>query len=59
MNALFAVLVVLLAWGMPLLVVVYVVRALGTIVAGLRSVNAHTERIAIAVEKLANERESS
>jgi hypothetical protein len=49
--------VVLLAWGLQIAVVIYVIRALATIVAGLRAINAQSERIAVAVEKLANERE--
>ncbi len=47
------VVVLLVWWVVPIAVVVYVFRALQTIVLGVRSVNAGVERIASAVEELA------
>jgi hypothetical protein len=45
---------IVLVWGVPLLLVIYLFRTLSTIVEGLRSINAASQRIAVAVEKLAD-----
>ena len=45
--------VVLLTWIIPIAVVIYVLRVLGTIVEGLRSINAGVQRTAAAVEEMA------
>ena len=48
-------LVVLLVWWViPIAIVVYIFRALQTIVLGVRSINAAVERTASAVEELAD-----
>jgi hypothetical protein len=44
--------IMLLTWIIPIAIVVYVLRALGTIVEGLRSVNAGVQRTAAAVEEM-------
>lgn len=46
------VVIMLLTWIIPIAIVVYVLRALGTIVEGLRSVNAGVQRTAAAVEEM-------
>jgi len=46
---------VVLIYGIVILLVSYLFRALATMVNGLRSVNEHTRRIAHAVEKLSAE----
>lgn len=47
------VVVLLVWWVVPIAIVVYIFRALQTIVLGVRSINAGVERIASAVEELA------
>lgn len=47
------VVVLLITWIIPIAVVIYVLRALGTIVEGLRSINAGVQRTAAAVEEIA------
>jgi hypothetical protein len=42
-----------LSWGIPLVLLIMLFRTLGTIVAGLRSINEATQRTAAAVERLA------
>ena len=44
--------VVALWWAIPVLVIVYVLRAIGTLIDGVRSVNAGVKRIAEGVEEL-------
>lgn len=44
--------VLLITWIVPIAIVVYVLRALGTIVEGLRSINAGVQRTATAVEEM-------
>ena len=52
MNGVAAGVVLLLAWGIPIVVVVYVIRVLGAIVLGLRSVNAGVQRMAASLDEL-------
>ena len=52
MTGVAAVVLVLVAWGIPIGVTVYVIRALGTIVLGLRSINTAVQRMATSVEEL-------
>ena len=47
------VIVGVLAWAIPLVLLILLFRTLATIVAGLRSINDATQRIAESVEKLA------
>jgi hypothetical protein len=47
------VVVLLITWIIPVAIVIYVLRALGTIVEGLRSINAGVQRTAAAVEEMA------
>ena len=47
------VIVGVLAWAIPLVLLILFFRTLATIVAGLRSINDATQRIADSVEKLA------
>ena len=47
------VLVLLLGWAIPLIIISYLFRVAQTIVLGMRSMNSHLERIAAAVEELA------
>ncbi len=54
MEAIF-VLFVALPWIVPIVLVVYLFRTLGTNVDGLRSINLAVQRTADAVEKLANQ----
>lgn len=42
-----------LSWIVPVAFIVYLFRALGTIVEGLRSINAGVQRTAAAVEAIA------
>ncbi len=42
-----------LSWVIPIVLIVYLFRTLGTIVEGLRSINAGVQRTAAAVEALA------
>lgn len=42
----------LLWWIVPIAIVIYVLRALGTIVEGLRSVNVGVQKTAAAVEEM-------
>ena len=44
--------IMLLTWIIPIAIVVYVLRALGTIVEGLRSINVGVQRTAAAVEEM-------
>ena len=53
-NGVGVIFILLLSWGIPILLVIYLFRTLGTIVEGLRSINAASQRIAIAVERLAD-----
>ena len=53
-NGIGVMFVLLLSWGIPILLVIYLFRTLSTIVEGLRSINAASQRIAIAVERLAD-----
>ena len=53
MNGIAVVLVFALSWIIPIALVVYFFRTLGTIVEGLRSINAGVQRTAAAVEALA------
>ena len=50
--------VMFLSWMVPVVLVVYLFRTLGTIVDGLRSINAATQRIAAAVEQMARPTDS-
>lgn len=52
-SGLTVVVLMLLTWIIPIAIVVYVLRALGTIVEGLRSINAGVQRTAAAVEQMA------
>jgi hypothetical protein len=52
MNGAAVALAVTLSWVIPILLVVYLFRTLGVIVAGLRSINAGVQRTAAAVEQL-------
>jgi len=45
--------VLLITWIIPIAIVIYVLRALGTIVEGLRSINAGVQRTAAAAEEMA------
>lgn len=47
------VLVFLLGWAIPLIIISYLFWVAQTIVLGMRSMNSHLERIAAAVEELA------
>lgn len=49
----FEAVVVFVGWALPILLIVYVFRALGAIIQGMRSVNAAVQRIVTAVEYLA------
>lgn len=49
----FGAVLVFAGWALPILLVVYVFRALGAIIEGMRSINAAVQRIATAVEHLA------
>lgn len=42
-----------ISWAIPIVIVVFLFRTLATIVEGLRSINAASQRIAAAVEALA------
>jgi len=44
---------VLLTWTIPLAIVIQLFRALGTILEGVRSINAGVQRTAAAVEEIA------
>ena len=57
MDGLGVALVFALSWVVPVALVVYLFRTLGTIVDGLRSINAGVQRTAAAVERLADQRE--
>jgi hypothetical protein len=43
----------ILAWGIPVAIISYLLRVIHTIILGMRSMNAHLERIAASVEQLA------
>jgi hypothetical protein len=45
-------LLLLAAWAVPVVVAVYVVRALGTLVLGMQSVNSAVQRIAASLDEL-------
>ena len=53
MNGIGVALVFALSWVVPIVLVVLLFRTLGTIVEGLRSINAGVQRTAAAVEALA------
>ena len=44
-----------LVYGIPILLIIYLFQALRTIVDGIRSINAATQRMAVAMEKMASE----
>ena len=48
----FEAVLVFVGWALPILLIVYVFRALGAIIQGMRSINAAGQRIATAVEYL-------
>jgi hypothetical protein len=56
-NGIGVIFILLLSWGIPILIVILLFRTLSTIVEGLRSINAASQRIAIAVERLADRAE--
>jgi len=45
--------VLLLGWAIPIVLIGYLVRVVQTIILGMRSMNSQLERIAAAVEELA------
>ena len=53
MNGIGVLLVFALSWIVPIALVIYLFRTLGTIVEGIRSINAGVQRTAAAVEVLA------
>ena len=53
MNGIGVVLVFALSWIIPIVLIVYFFRTLGTIVEGLRSINVAVQRTATAVEAIA------
>lgn len=54
-----SVLVIGLSWIVPVAFVVYLFRTLGTIVEGLRSINAGVQRTAAAMEAIAARSQSN
>ena len=49
----FEAVLVFVGWALPILLIVYLFRALGAIIEGMRSINSAVQRIATAVEYLA------
>ncbi|MFN2506617.1 MAG: hypothetical protein ABR540_20800 [Acidimicrobiales bacterium] len=52
MEAGIGILFALVGWAIPIGVLVYVLRALNTIILGIRSINAAAQRTAEAVERM-------